>query len=409
MRILLVNTFHHFRGGDSTYTFHLNSLLRQRGHDVRFFAMNHEKNLECAESRFFVDRIDFEELNHDKSVLSGLRVLNRAIYSREARIKLRLLLSEWRPDVAHLQGIHGHITPSILTELERAKVPVVWTLHDFKLICPDTHLFCQGRVCEACQGGRFYYCALRSCKKDSLAASIVAALESYVHGLLSIRRRVGAFIAPSQFLKETFVRFGWPQAKIEVLTNFLPVSSFTSPQEPDRHHALYVGRMTKLKGLKTLLEATARVPRVQVKIAGGGQLESELRGLKESEGINNLSFEGIVDRRAARSLLEGAVFTVAPSEAYENCPYSVMESLAAARPVVGSRIGGLPELLLDGETGLLFAPGNVAGLSESMCRLWQDRKAAARMGRAARAFALATFGETAHYERLMQIYAGVRA
>src|SRR6266496_69363 len=162
MKILLVNTRHFYGGGDSTYTFSLSRLLQQQGHHVSFFAMQDQRNLNDPNEDLFVPFIDFRELNQHKNIANGLKVLGRVIYSSEARQKFSLLLDRIRPDIVHLQNIHAHITPSIIFEAKQRGLPVVWTLHDYKLICPNSHLMIDvtGQVCEACLKGGFYQAPL---------------------------------------------------------------------------------------------------------------------------------------------------------------------------------------------------------------------------------------------------------
>lgn len=408
MKVLLIQTFHYRRGGDCTYTFALADLLREQGHDVSFFGMHHPENLPCDQDRFFVEHIDFAELARHQSPWNAVRVLSRSIYSYSARRKLSDLLREIRPDVAHLQNIHSHLTPSILHALRDAGIPAVWTLHDFKLICPDSHLRSHGRVCEDCKGNRFYSCVLKRCKKGSFAASLVAALEAGVHSLLDLPSLVGRFISPSEFLRDKFVEFGWPRERLAHVPNFLPRELLSDWGVEDGGYALFLGRLEPWKGVHTLLAACARLPDLRLILAGDGSARSDLEATIARQQLTGTRLAGHLEGRALRELLARASFVVAPSEGYENCPYSVMEAMAAGKPVLASELGGHPELVTDGETGLLVEPGDPAMLADALGRLASDAQLRRRLGNNGAMVARRRFSPERHYERLFPLYEHAR-
>jgi hypothetical protein len=174
--------------------------------------MRHPFNIPCEDEKYFVDYIDFREANDNKNLSTALSVVSRSIYSIQARENIARLLDRAKPDVAHLQNIHGHITPSIIFELSARSIPMFWTLHDYKLICPNTHLLSHGHICELCKGSAFYQCLLNRCKKDSYSASLVATVEAYAHRVMHFRDNIDGFISPSNFLRTKFLEFGWPRA-----------------------------------------------------------------------------------------------------------------------------------------------------------------------------------------------------
>jgi glycosyltransferase involved in cell wall biosynthesis len=375
---------------------------------VSFFAMKHPKNLPCDQERYFVEHIDFAELSRRKSVRNGARVLFRSIYSVSARRRLGELLREVRPDIAHLQNVHAHLTPSVLHALRDAGVPAVWTLHDFKLICPNTHLLSHGRICEACKGNRFHSCVVKRCKKDSYAASLVAALEAEAHRFLDIPSLVSQFIAPSEFLRNKFVEFGWSKDRLVHLRNFLHRDQFAEASGEDGGYALYLGQLAPWKGVRTLLAACERLPRMRLVIAGDGSERAELERTVAERHLSGVRFAGHLDGSQLRDLLRGCSFVVAPSESYENCPYAVMEAMAAGKPVIASRIGGLPELVEDGETGLLVEPANASVLAEALDHLNTDTVLRRQLGDGGRRSAFARFSPDEHYERLARLYDNAR-
>lgn len=404
MRILLVQTYHYPRGGDCTYTFALADLLRSRGHDVSFFAMKHPMNLPCAEEGYFVEHIDFREMVANQNPWNAARVLARSIYSVVARQRLAGLLRDMEPDVAHLQNVHGHLTPSVLHALRDAGVPAVWTLHDYRLICPNSHLLSHGKICEDCKGGKFRSCIVRRCKKGSLAASTVAALEARVHSFLDLPGLVSTFVSPSRFLQEKFVEFGWSRERLVHIRNFLTREQLDRPSGDDRGYALYLGQIESWKGVGTLLAAAGRVPEVPVVFAGDGTARADLERAATASGIGNVRFEGHLSGERLREIVEGASFVVVPSECYENCPYSVMEAMAAGKPVVATRLGGLPELVADGVNGFLVDPGNDAALANAMRRLAGDPALRDALGARGRERALAEFSPDLHYHRIHAVY-----
>lgn len=403
MKILIVNKFHYRRGGDCVYTLALAELLRSAGHDVAHFSMRHPANLPCAQASYFVSHIDFAQLNAQKNPLNALRVLWRSIYSVEARIKIRCLISDFKPDVAHLQNIHSYITPSILVELERARIPVLWTLHDYKLICPEDSFLSHGRICEACKGKRFYQCTVRRCKKGSLGASLVASLEAYVHQLLHIPRRVFRFISPSRFLRDKHIEFGWPERKISAIPNFLPDLNAV-PVRHDGTYGLYIGSLRPIKGVRTLLTALAQIPDAPFHIVGDGPERESLQAMAEKQGLRHVEFKGFLTGAELHREVENSAFGVIPSECYENYPYAAMEMMAAGKAVIASSIGGLPEMIEHEVNGLLFEPGCVEALTRCMVEMYTNLKKRIALGQAGRSRAEELFAAKHHRDQIERTY-----
>lgn len=400
MRVLLCSNFFYRRGGDCAYMFALADLLKAHGHEVFFFSMHHPDNAPYGLDRYFVDFIDYAELNRRKSPAVAARVLLRSIYWPPSRRKLRDLLREVKPDLAHLQNIHNHLTPSILPELNRAGVPIVWTLHDFKLICPESSFLSGDRVCEECKGGRFYRCTVNRCKKGSRAASLMASLEAYAHRGLRIPERVQHFVAPSRFLRDKFVEFGWPPDKIAAVPNF--ISAPAEPAAGGAGYGVYAGILQRKKGLFALVDALpAGAP---FRFVGEGPEREALERRVRERGLEAVEFSGRLSGEALERQMREADYGVLPSECYENFPNFVLEMMALGKPVVASRIGGIPELVLDGETGLLFEPGNRQDLAEKLDRIRRDAGLRRELGRRAWERARSEFTPERHYQRILGIY-----
>lgn len=413
MKILICSNFYYPRGGDCTYLRTLQDILEAHGHEVGVFSTGHEGDWPAPVHSAFVPAPDYAALNRNKTLRGALLAARRSIWSGEVARALRGLLSEWRPDVAHLQNIHAYLTPSILPELRRAGVPVVQTLHDYKWLCPDsTMLRPDGRVCGACAGRAFLHCIAGRCKKGSLAASAMAAAEGYFHRLKRASSMVDAWISPSAFLRDVFAENGLDAGKIRVIHNPYPGGGRDALPPRDGGYGLYVGSLAGIKGVGTILKALVEVPGHVFHVVGGGSPDEEA-SLKEQAaelGLSNrVVFLGRLHGEPLWREQTGARYGVVPSVWYENFPYSVMEMLAIGKPVIGSDIGGIPELVRDGETGLLFPAGDASALADRMRRLSGDASLAERLGTAGKALVARECSAEKHFSQVMAVYRAVGA
>jgi len=259
MNILMVNWSWYPSGGDWTAVENLSQLYQMKGHKVIPFSMVDKRNYITPYEKYFVSNIDYKVLNKQKSISNGIKVLKRSIYSAESRLKLKQLLDDVKIDIAHLHNLGPQITPSILSVLKERNIPIIWTLHDYGMLCPATSFVSKDEICERCKNGRFFYCFFRKCKKDSYQASFVAALRSYVLKFLDIQKYVDVFICPSKFLKSKFIEFGFDKERFEQLYNPYDIDGLSKYLENsiDNHdnYILYVGRVEKVKGVMTLIKA----------------------------------------------------------------------------------------------------------------------------------------------------------
>ena len=400
MRVLQVNKFFYYKGGSEFVFFDMIRLLKKRGHRVSYFAMSQPENLSTEYQKYFVSNIDFGNKGLIKKCLASLRIL----YSLEAKRKIAELIKEEKPDIVHLNNIYHQISPSILHVLKKARIPVVMTLHDYKLVCASYSMLNKHKACQDCKGGRYYNCLKNSCFKGARSKSLISTLEMYLHHkVLRIYRLVDSFISPSLFLQSKIRDMGF-EAKITHLPNFVEAANYRPYYGWRENSVVYFGRLSEEKGLFTLIEAAKRLPHIEFKIIGAGQINRDLAVKARKEKTGNVRFLGRLSGEALKEEISRSMFTLLPSECYENNPRSVIESFALGKPVVASRIGGIPELVKDDFTGLLFEPKDPVGLSQRIESLVSQPEKVFRMGQNARRLVEEEFNAEKYYQGLYQIY-----
>lgn len=404
MKILMINSFHYMRGGGERCFFDLSDLLRRHGHEVIPFCMGHPQNFPSEYSDYFVSFIDFPTELSKPGLSPKLRVVERILYSREARRKVEAIIEDTRPDLVHIHGFIHEMSTSILPALKAAGLPVVQTLHDYKIACPNTTFVSNDHICEACKGGRYYNMTRYRCKRGSLSASLLASAEMYFHQMFRLYEpNIDMFISPSRFLADKMAEHGIRKPIIPI-PNFINPDNFTAVYEP-QNHFVFAGRLVRVKGIMTLLEAMRHINSdAALMIAGAGELEPEMRQFVETHNLTNVRFLGHLGTDDLAALVRSALFTVSPAEWYENYSMTVIESLACGTPVIGANIGGIPEQVRDGWNGFLFEPGNATELAARMQSLLDDRELAIQMGRNGRSQVEAINNPETHYEQTMQVY-----
>lgn len=369
MKILMINKFLYPKGGSETYMLQLGAYLQEQGHKVQYFGMDHPNRTVGNRAEAYVSQRDF----HSRRVSQRLRCALGVIYSGEARRKLRLVLEDFCPDVCHLNNFNYQLTPAILPEIrkwsrERGRnCRILYTAHDTQLVCPN-HLMrnpSTGECCGKCLGGHFLNCVKGRCIHGSLGKSILGALEGWFWKRRKVYRELDVILAPSRFLAR---QLSWDpvlKEKIVVLRNFLNAPEKTSGNTIGQY-VLYFGRYAEEKGIRTLLQAIDNLPQMPFVFAGDGPLKEEI-GKRE-----NIVDLGFLEPGELAEVICRARFTVIPSECYENCPFSVMESQKYGVPVLGADIGGIPELIREGENGTLFESRNAGQLARKLQWLWQE-------------------------------------
>jgi glycosyltransferase involved in cell wall biosynthesis len=400
MRILYCNKYNYPFSGTEVYLFELMELMRAQGHEVALFSMADAQGEATPYDQHFVPHIDFKEKS---AWWQRARRVGHAIYSPDARRRIRAMIKEFRPDVAHVRNIYHHLSPSILWELKAQGIPVLYHLNDFKVLCPSYNLVAQGEACEACKGGTFWHAVKTECYPGR-GARVALAAEAYVHRWLGTYRKcVDMFLAPSMFVRDKFVEHGWDGDKFKVLQHFQEIH----PLQESRSEGgplLYFGRLSAEKGVDDLLRAMRRVPNMRLIIAGDGPQRAELQALAASLKLSNVKFVGHVGRAERDRLIAKSRFTVLPSHAYETMGKTILESYAEGRAVVASDLGSRRELIHGGETGLLYRTGDVKQLAEAIQLLESSPELAEKMGRAGWEMVRERHMPRAHYQKLLGVY-----
>jgi len=396
--ILNVGQNFHVRGGSDSYLLALGELLEAEGHRVIPFAARSERNAPSPWAEYFPIGADLE---HPRAV-----DLVRYLYSPAAARALDRLLSAVPIDLAHLHIYYGKLTSAILAPLKKRGIPVVQTLHEYKLICPVYTLVSNGRICEACQGHQFWRALPRRCNRDSFARTALSVMEASVSRLGGAWERVDHFIAVSEFQRGKMIQFGLEPARISTVPNFIDARQYAVADTPGEY-ALYLGRLERIKGLETLLAAAIRQPTLPLVIVGDGPLRGMLEQRLREPALGHVRLAGFLTGAALREAVRGSRCVVLPSEWYETFGLVLLEAFAAGRPVIASRIGGIPEVVREGDDGLLFPPGSVDDLAQALGWMQDHGADAAEMGRRGRRKVEEVFAPGLHYQRLLAIYRGL--
>lgn len=357
MKIIQANKFLYPKGGADKYCLTLISELEASGETVIPFGMADSRNLNSTWSNYFSENIDY----HQKG--NNFKIVTRLIWNKEAANKFANLLDETKPDLIHAHNIYHQLSPAILVEAKKRKIPVIMTLHDYKLVCPNYLLFTHGKHCERCLKGNYLNCLTHNCYY-SYARSGLAALESFLHNKVwhSYKNNIDLFISPSEYLKNKMVEAGWDANKITVLIN--PAPKYTPSADGSR--LLYMGRLSIEKGVDVLIRALKETDE-QLDIAGAGPDEEKLRHLSKELNLDDrIIFHGQVLGEELEKLKREAKAVILPSIWAENMSLVLLESLAYGKLIIASNSGGTPELIEDGKTGFLFSPGNTDSLIEKI-------------------------------------------
>lgn len=392
MKVLLINNIFYRKGGSEVVFFNTAELLKKHGHDVVFFSFKRPENIECEQSEYFTE-------------LGGkINQLKNYFWNAEAAHQLERLIVAEKPDVAHVHLMWGGMSPSIFGVLKKHNVPLVHTVHDYRMVCPAyTFKNNAGEICEKCGGGKFMNCLKGRCAKGSLVQSVLMTAEMFLRNAKHHPvDNIAGFVFVSKFAQEKHLQYDrkFASARNIVLYNYTtPVLERTEKKDD---YYLYYGRLSYEKGIPTLLEAFSKHPELKLKVVGTGPIEAEL---KEKFAQPNIEFVGYKSGEELFSLVRDARFVCVPSEWYENNPMTIVEAYSLGTPVIGSRIGGIPEIIAEGKTGYTFECSNLSDLEA--CIKKADSLTANEyetMANAAYKFYEQNFSEDHHYEELMRFY-----
>lgn len=391
MRVLLVNKYLYRKGGAETYVIKLGERLRSLGHEVQYFGMSDSRNIAGNDVHAYTENIDFHKLS-----VKYITYPFKIIYSSDARRKIGAVLEAFKPDVVHLNNFNFQLTPSIIYEIKKRSVPIVYTAHDSQLVCPSHKMKSAGAegLCRLCREGHCGACVKNRCIHGSALRSAIGAAEAWLYAKKHTYRLIDKIICPSEFIERELSRNSDIAGRTVTMYNFIDELTLSGAEK--ENYVLYFGRYSEEKGIRTLIKAAKALSHIQFVFAGSGELETEINDVPN---IRNVGFK---TGGELREIIEKAAFSVLPAEWSENCPFSVMESQTLKTPVIGARIGGIPELIDDGKTGLLFESKNARELTEKIEYLHKNRELCARMSENCRKTGYDTVSEYA--DKMVRLY-----
>ena len=403
MKLLFASKFYYRRAGLESYYFNAKDMLEQNGHKVIPFSTNYSGNIPSDFQESFTSYYELSHIN-PKRLAYNFIALKNMLYNSEAYEKVNKLCQEHHPDIFQGFGVTKHLSYSIFKAAKENGIPTVMRLSDYALLCPNsTGLDGKSQICKDfdCYSKLNFRSIRRNCVKKNTLASVIGFAEIKANKLLDgYRKYIDYFIAPSRFIRQIFIdHYGVSEDRIFYLPVFFDFSNY-SVSKIDEDYIFYAGRLDHEKGLFTLLNALKRFPSLKLKMAGKGPLEDELKKYVIDNKLQ-VEFLGFQDFDNVQKLISSCSFLVLPSEWYENSPNIVLEAMAHGKAVIGSNIGGIPEEVLDGETGYLFEPKDIDGLADKIQLATENKK---QLGMNGRKYLEDYFNKEKHYNMLMDIY-----
>jgi len=385
MKIALVHNTYLEQGGEDVVFWQERRLLREAGHQV----------------------LEYQRFNHEMDQYSAVRrltMIGRTVWASDSYREFTTLLRQSRPDVVHVHNTFPLISPSILWACQRERVPVVHTLHNYRLLCPGANFIRDGKPCEDCTQGSIWQSVAHGCYRDSRPQTAAVALMLSVHRAKKTwTHAVDRYIVLTEFAKSRYVNAGFAPEKISVKPNCVDPDPGKRTGEPA--YALFVGRVSEQKGVPTLLKAWRQLPKhCALRIVGDGPFSEEMESQVRSEGLSNISFTGRLPRERVIEEMKSARFVVFPSQLYENMPLTIIEAFACGVPVLASKLGAMQEMVSQDRTGLFFQAGDVEDLARTAKLAWEQPHYMRQLGDNARAEYEAKYTAAANYRQLMEIY-----
>jgi len=415
MKILQINKFFFLKGGSERYFFDLAELLSQKGHKIIVWSTQHLNNFSYLKKDDFAEYSDFSK---KEGFWKDLKKTRRIFWNKEAAKKLEKIIQREKPDIAHLHNVFSHFSPSIFYTLKKNKIPMVMTLHDYKMFCPNYKFFSQGKICFDCvKNNNFRSCLSKKCIKDSWIKSFIGYLEGkWQKDFLKIADKIDIFLAPSLFIKRQAITAGLPSKKIIHLPNFIDKEFLNFSLDKTSHNSsnnyiLYFGRLSREKGvellIKSFLKLFFKTSKWRLKIVGDGpekkKLEKIFKKNNQIEFLKKKSGEGL------KKLISQAYLIVVPSIWPENFPYSILEGMGFKKTVLAARIGGMPEIIEHKETGLLFKPNDILDLTRKINWAINNPKEIKKIGIRSQKKVLDEYNSEKHYNKLIKIYEQIKS
>ena len=404
MKILLVNNQHFIMGGAHKVYFNTGDLLESMGHEVAYFSTLSHENKQTSYSKFFVNTINPRKASFFKKIKISFNYL----YNKEVKSNLIDLINEFKPDIAHIHLFYGVLSISVLNVLKTKKIPIVHTVHDYRFLCPvNTFLDNKGNICEKCKNGKFYNSLLKKCSDNNFFQSFIIMLEGYYWRFFNNPLNlIDKFIFVSKFIENKHINFNKKYSdKAEQLYNFSPEVIDKKTSCTEEEYYLFFGRLSNEKGIETLIDAFIDC-KLNLIIAGSGELADYVENFADK--YQNIKYVGFKSGLELNNLIKMALYVVVPSEWYENNPMTIIEAYKHKTPVIGARIGGIPEIIIQGVTGFLFNTKDTNDLVSAI-KLAENSKNNNYSEICSNAFNFANknFNSELHYKKLIKIYNNV--
>ena len=372
MKILMVNKFLYMRGGAETYVWKIGEKLKEQGHEVQYYGTKDPANIMKNQYGIYMEAKDFRA----KSI-KNLTYPFSIIWSRQAYRQMQQLIRRFKPDIIHLNNINFHLTPSIIEAAAREGVTIVQTVHDAQMVCPS-HMMMdlkKGIPCQECLSGNLWPCTKKKCVHGSGIKSLLATMEGYLYRRKKTYAKVDRFICPSHFMEEIVSHGADIRGRTQVILNYSDLQATSLPDKED--YILFFGRFAEEKGILRLLEVVRKMPEINFVFAGSGPLEEEVK--KAARELDNLKFTGFLSGEQLHQTVEKALLSLSIPIWPENCPFSVIESISCGTPVLGAKIGGIPELIEDGKTGVLLENADTENICQALRKLKGDKELLKKM------------------------------
>lgn len=406
MKILMANATWYPSGGDWTYIENINRIYESKGHSIIPFAMADKRNFKTSYDKYFINNINYNDLNQKKSLKNSFKVLANSIYSFDAVNKLSKLLSEITIDIAQLNNIHNIHTPAITYILKKQNIPIVWRILDYKLICPNRTFLSNNIICEKCFKTKYYNCFTNKCKKNSYSASFITTIESYFNKIMPYYKYIDNFLFQSEFSRDLFVKYGFDINKTTIIENpyNFDINLHSVTNQDSKKYILYFGRISKEKGVFTLFDAMKHIPKINLIVVGNGPDLTEATDYVNKNNILNIEFKGAQWGDQLIPYINNCEFVVVPSEWYEPNPYVILQSFSHKKPVIASNIGGLSDMILNNVNGMLFNPGDPNDLSQCIENLFYNNDKKEFLGKNAKLILSNKYNPDIYYNKSIDLF-----